>query len=77
MAKELMAAVQAARNLTVEQLPAATEKLYVLLLQVPAAGRLIANVRESPNGAALANLLLASGVSLYQDAAFVARPLPA
>ena len=66
-----MAAVQTARSLATEQLPAAAEKLYVLLLQVPAANRLITNVRESPSGAALANLLLASGPSLYQDAAFV------
>ena len=69
MAKELMAAVTAARALPQDQLPLAAERLYVLLFQVPAAGRLIAAVRDSPNGAALANLLLASGPALHQDAA--------
>lgn len=73
MAKELSSAVGAARSLAPEHLGAATEKLYLLLLQVPAANKLLASIRDVPSGDALANSLLASGPALYQDAAFVTK----
>jgi hypothetical protein len=70
-AHELMAAVETARGLQAEQLGSATEKLYVLLFQVPTAERLLQTVRNSPSGRALSDLLLASGPALHKDMAFV------
>jgi hypothetical protein len=66
-----MAAVEIARGLQTEQLGSATEKLFVLLFQVPSAERLLQTVRNSPSGGVLGDLLLASGPALHKDVAFV------